>query len=381
MREIPFLLNLISEKLSTNHILKNFVYKSLMILKTDQLNFYLYEIFQLLNTKVYKLIQKFFLDFAQKSPLFSHQLIWQCRVEEKAKPEEDRRYEQNEQKRFEATQLVNKIMRNFTEHDAKVFNEVDTFVTTLTEISSKMQPAMPKEEKIQVIRANVEKIKIPKYAYLPTNPHMRVVEINRDSGRPMQSAAKCPFLLSFRCEEVHDIDSLMREDTRNSKNVDFAEMEEGDKRIEVRSLKVNFSHTATNRTQTNKNLRHNGSNMSVTKSNMKLQNFDNISFIAEKLKDKYTRPSQRIISKVDRNFDSILLGSDKSFTINKNADEKKRAKPLTTIACIFKTKDDIRNDTVTLKFMTLLKEVFDQEKVELYLKPYRTYSNRTGAVS
>lgn len=353
-----------------------------MKLKTDQLNFYLYEIFQLLNTRVSKLIEQFFLDFAKKSPLFSHQLIWQCRVEEKAKEHEDRKYELNSKKRFEATQLQKKILRNFTAHENKVFNEVNAFIMQLTEISSKMQPSMEKDKKIEIIRTNVEHIKIPKYAYLPTNPHMRVVDILNDTGKPMQSAAKCPFLLSFRCEEVHDIDSLLREDNRNLRNVNIHEMDEGDKEIVIRSLKVNFSHNASHKAQYSTRLKPNGSNMSFTKSNMKLHNFDNISFIAEKLRDRFQKPSQHVINKLDRNFDSLILGSDKSFSYpdKKKYEDDKKKKQLKIISCIFKTKDDIRNDTLTLKFMTLLKEIFDKEKVELYLKPYRTFSNRTGAV-
>lgn len=353
-----------------------------MKLKTDQINFYLYEIFQLLNTKVSYLIEIFFIDYAQRSPLFSHQLIWQCRVEEEAKPHEDRKFEQNAKKRYEASQLITKIMRNFTAHETKVFNEVNHFITQLTEISSKMQPSMEKDVKIDIIKKNLEDIKIPKYAYLPTNPHMRVVEILKDTGRPMQSAAKCPFLLSFKCEEVHDIDSLLREDSRNFKNMNPEEMEEGDKEIVIRSLKVNFNHNGSQKGQYSTKFKKNGSNISVTKSHMKLQNFDNLSYIAEKIVKKYDQTNQNAINKLDRNFDYILLGSDKSFSYpdKKKLSAEKSKKELKTISCIFKTKDDIRNDTVTLKFMTLLKEIFEKEKVELYLKPYRTFSNRTGKV-
>lgn len=34
--------------------------------------------------------------------------------------------------------------------------------------------------------------------YMPTQPRLRVVSVVMDSGRAMQSAAKCPFLLQFK---------------------------------------------------------------------------------------------------------------------------------------------------------------------------------------
>lgn len=48
------------------------------------------------------------------------------------------------------------------------------------------------------------------------------------------------------------------------------------------------------------------------------------------------------------------------------------------VSFIFKTKDDVRHDTLTLKFIQLLKEIFEKEKVKLFLRPYNTFSNRVG---
>lgn len=69
---------------------------------------------------------------------------------------------------------------------------------------------MTETEKLEMIKELVTKIKIPKIAYLPTNPNMRIIGIDINSGRPMQSAAKCPYLLNFYIEKIENIDILLK---------------------------------------------------------------------------------------------------------------------------------------------------------------------------
>ena len=47
----------------------------------------------------------------------------------------------------------------------------------------------------------------------------------------------------------------------------------------------------------------------------------------------------------------------------------------TRLACIFKTNDDIRLDTLILQVMSVCKDIFENEKSWLYLRVYNTFTN------
>jgi hypothetical protein len=50
--------------------------------------------------------------------------------------------------------------------------------------------------------------------YMPTAPHLRVLSVELDSGRPMQSASKCPFMLTFEVAPYQGPDSTLRKQER-----------------------------------------------------------------------------------------------------------------------------------------------------------------------
>ena len=356
-----------------------------MKLNTEQANFYLFELFQMLKTKMVSLINIFLLEYAKKSPLFSHQLIWQCEVDEFSQPEDDQKFEEHKDKRIEATNLKKKIEKNFTSYDLRTFNEINDFLVYLTEISSKMDPKMSKNKKKEIIKNCLTDIKIPEFAYLPTNPEMRVVGIYKNTGRPMQSAAKCPFMLTFKCEKIEDLENFLPQKRKTTVNEDFIDIkstsdDDNDINIDYRktkNTKKSFfggsNQKITPIKKLNKNISRNNSNLSNLSNMQKLVTELNLS--GDK---KLELNNKDLLNKMPSLKYKNYLSKNTSSYSELKKEPKKENKKYHDIAVIFKTKDDIRHDTLTLKFITIMKEIFMREKVNLYLMPYRTFSNRTG---
>lgn len=78
---------------------------------------------------------------------------------------------------------------------------------------------MPKAEKREVIARELAKIEVTPDIYMPTNPRFQITAVKIDSGCPMQSAAKCPILVSFYCRKYEGPDRYFERKLRFKREV------------------------------------------------------------------------------------------------------------------------------------------------------------------
>ncbi len=124
--------------------------------------------------------------------------------------------------------LIRRTLSQFNREEKAFFGEVNDFYEQVTAISGKMKPAMPPSDKKDIIKEEAEKIRVPRSAYLPFNTNYQVIAIKEDSGTPMQSAAKCPFLLTFRCQPYSGPDAYFSERKAHRLMTKFTEESEED---------------------------------------------------------------------------------------------------------------------------------------------------------
>ncbi|KAG9318618.1 hypothetical protein JVU11DRAFT_711 [Chiua virens] len=141
-------------------------------------------------------IARFILETAMISQLFCHQIIWNMRancfkddaaeIEDTMKPVLDN--------------MINLVVESLSGEARSFYDREFKFFHQVTSISGKLRPYIKKSkpEKKAKIDEEMAKIQVDVGVYLPSNPDGKVVDIDKLSGRPLQSHAKAPFMATFR---------------------------------------------------------------------------------------------------------------------------------------------------------------------------------------
>lgn len=172
---------------------------SMFALESHDVNvtfFYVPQIVQCLRYDRTGYVEKLIIDTAKISVLFSHQIIWNMLancykgdeglIEDEIKPILDR--------------VREKMIKGFSQSHLEFYEKEFGFFNDVTNISGKLKPYIKKSkaEKKQKIDEEMAKIVVKPNVYLPSNPDGVIIDINRTSGKPLQSHAKAPFMASFK---------------------------------------------------------------------------------------------------------------------------------------------------------------------------------------
>ena len=201
--QIPILFKYVTLEYDKYRAVHVYFCQSMKRLESEQLLFYLPQIFQTLNTNASYLIKKFLLEYAKSSFLFCHQLIWKSKVE--AKKEKEIPNVPASKLPFLANKILLGVYKNMNKTEKQIFENVDDFFEKITGISGILKPKQPKAEKKEIIKTKLGQIPVNEFLYIPCSPYYKIINIKLDSGTPMQSAAKCPILVSFYCNKFEVI--------------------------------------------------------------------------------------------------------------------------------------------------------------------------------
>ena len=190
----------------------------------DTLLFYIPQLVQAIRHDTMGYVTELVVWAAGHSQLLAHQLIWNMQTNMFDDEEAEKKAELHDTLK----ELVSKILQSLS-GPAKAFYEREFhFFGAITAISGEIKPK-PKPERRAACQEALGRIRLQQGCYLPSNPEAIVLDIDYNSGIPMQSAAKAPFLARFKVGKcgVRELEALgMSEQMKE-------EEEEGGKREEV----------------------------------------------------------------------------------------------------------------------------------------------------
>ncbi|KAJ7572583.1 Stt4p: phosphatidylinositol-4-kinase, partial [Mycena floridula] len=141
-------------------------------------------------------VARFIYETAKISQLFCHQIIWNM----KANCYKDDSAEMEDPMKPALDAMTNMVVDSLSGDARQFYDREFGFFHEVTSISGKLKPFIKKTkpEKKAKIDEEMAKITVDIGVYLPSNPDGKVVDIDKKSGRPLQSHAKAPFMATFK---------------------------------------------------------------------------------------------------------------------------------------------------------------------------------------
>lgn len=205
-------INFFEPRFLNNPLTLQYAYRVLALHPVELTFFFVPQIVQALRTDNDGYVERFILDTAKISQLFCHQIIWNM----KANCYKDDGGEVEDPMKPTLERIVAQIVASMTPEARDFYDREFGFFNEVTSISGKLKPYIKKTkpEKKAKIDEEMAKIRVEVGVYLPSNPDGVVVDIDKKSGRPLQSHAKAPFMATFKVRKERiildtDPDSLL----------------------------------------------------------------------------------------------------------------------------------------------------------------------------
>ncbi|KAF9190169.1 phosphatidylinositol-4- kinase, partial [Haplosporangium sp. Z 767] len=214
-----------------NPMVLQYAMRSLEDSPVEVVFFYVPQIVQALRHDNLGYVEKYIMRAAKVSQLFAHQIIWnmkanmfkdnKCEVPDALKPTLDR--------------IISNIVNSLSGEDKSFYEREFAFFNQVTSISGTLMPLVKKTkaEKKKKIDEEMAKIVVDVGVYLPSNPDGQVVDIDKRSGRPLQSHAKTPFMATFKVRKTREDSGLSKAIMKRGATEDGEDEDSGPKTYDV----------------------------------------------------------------------------------------------------------------------------------------------------
>ncbi|XP_068676768.1 phosphatidylinositol 4-kinase alpha-like isoform X2 [Montipora foliosa] len=161
----------------------------------DTILLYIPQLVQATRYDALGFVSEYILWAARHSQLLAHQLIWNMKTN--VFTDEEAQHKDPEIGAH-LEKLIDRICNSLSGTALDFYKREFDFFDEVTAISGTIRPYPKGTERKQACLDALSKIQAQEGVYLPSNPEALVLGIDYNSGTPMQSAAKAPFLARFR---------------------------------------------------------------------------------------------------------------------------------------------------------------------------------------
>ncbi|VDL61058.1 unnamed protein product [Hymenolepis diminuta] len=278
-------------------------------------------------------MSEFILSCAHRSPLLAHQLLWNMKTNI-YRDEEGREKDIDIGSQLEW--MSEEITKRFSGPALEFYKREFEFFDQITGVSGEIRPYPKGPERKKACLEALKKIKLQPGCYLPSNPDAIVLEIDYNSGTPMQSAAKAPYLAKCGITQLE-------------------------------KTAIQTASEAANNSVTSK-----ANQKSVAEITVPSRKDSHIF----SLRSPFVR-SRRQPSTV--NLPKHGAKVSKTGSANQQSQQTCPSSNLYWQACIFKVGDDVRQDILALQVIKIFQNVFNQYDLDLFLYPYRVVATGPGS--
>ncbi|KAJ2160011.1 phosphatidylinositol-4- kinase [Coemansia sp. RSA 552] len=368
--------------------------------------FYIPQLVQALRHDISGYVERAILSSARISQHFSHQIIWNM----KANMYRDEDSQVPDSLKPELERIIGIIVDGLSGSDRTYYEKEFGFFGKVTGISGKLKPYIKKSkpEKKRKIDEEMRKIKVEPGVYLPSNPDGTVVDIDYDSGRPLQSHAKAPFMATFvirkpqePADEVQELlkksertvtpsnhistDSASQGDGSSEESSDSAELED---EVDVNEKSGQLLATATDSNEVD--AKRLSAKLASTKLQIQrtlssgLSDAPDLIGISQQLdlqvrSGRPSRESARSRSAVGtETYPTRSTKNRDSIHSKVEAPDNNDQVVTSRLSAIFKVGDDCRQDVLALQLIAVFKNIFTSCGLDLYLFPYRVVATAPG---
>ncbi|KAF9148200.1 phosphatidylinositol-4- kinase [Linnemannia schmuckeri] len=189
-----------------NPMILQYAMRSLEHSPVEVVFFYVPQIVQALRHDDLGYVEKYIMRAARVSQLFAHQIIWNMN----ANMYKDNNSEVPDPLKPTLDRIIDNIVNGLSGEAKNFYEREFTFFNQVTSISGSLMPFVKKTkpEKKKKIDEEMAKIVVDVGVYLPSNPEGVVIDIDKRSGRPLQSHAKTPFMATFKVRKTREESNL-----------------------------------------------------------------------------------------------------------------------------------------------------------------------------